>query len=293
VTPGLVPLADDLAKLQPLLHLLGLGSHLLLGRRSLFLSQLRLCPRRRRCLRLRLIAEQPRVLKLNKRSLEWQGRPSRGTPTPPGYGYLTRHLPCKATHTRLSGSASRQASPSARNKGETRLHAQIPRCSGLDSHNEQTPVLKVPLQMELRFHSRGYEQPPHRRACGMTNSGWLAADHCTSSDNDLRSRRLDSSSDDLWADAAVTRPSPTSPLEGRGQAIKAKEPEVCPRVAPTVSSAKKPPLATTTSAPTIAATCASALHQRMATTPACTGRSPLKSLRTGRHRPPRGGVVTE
>jgi hypothetical protein len=32
VTPGLVPLADNLAKLQPpLLHLLGLGSHLLLG----------------------------------------------------------------------------------------------------------------------------------------------------------------------------------------------------------------------------------------------------------------------
>jgi hypothetical protein len=39
VIPGLVPLADDLAKLQPpLLHLLGLGSHLLLGRRSLFSS---------------------------------------------------------------------------------------------------------------------------------------------------------------------------------------------------------------------------------------------------------------
>jgi hypothetical protein len=33
VTPGLVPLADELAKLQPpLLHLLGLGSHLLLDR---------------------------------------------------------------------------------------------------------------------------------------------------------------------------------------------------------------------------------------------------------------------
>jgi hypothetical protein len=46
VTPGLVPLADDLDKLQPLLmHLLGLGSHLLLGRRSLFLSRLRLYPR--------------------------------------------------------------------------------------------------------------------------------------------------------------------------------------------------------------------------------------------------------
>jgi hypothetical protein len=37
VTPGLVPLADDLAKFQPLpLHLLGQGSHALLGRRSLF-----------------------------------------------------------------------------------------------------------------------------------------------------------------------------------------------------------------------------------------------------------------
>jgi hypothetical protein len=124
VTPRLVPLTDDLAKLQPpLLHLLGLGSHLLLGRRSLFLSRLCLCPRRHRCLRLQLIVEQPRVLKLSKRGLEWQGRPSRGTLMPPGYGYLTRHLPRRATHTRLSGSASRQASPSARNEEETRLHA--------------------------------------------------------------------------------------------------------------------------------------------------------------------------
>jgi hypothetical protein len=175
VTPGLVPLADDLAKPQPpLLHLLGLGSHLLLGR-------LRLCPRRHRCLWLQLIAEQPKALKLSKRGLEWQGRPSRGTPTPPGYGYLTRHLPRKATHARLSGSASRQTSPSARNEEETWLHAQIPRCSGLDNHNEQTPILRVPLQTELRFHSRRYEQPPHQRACGTTNSRWLAGDHCTSS----------------------------------------------------------------------------------------------------------------
>jgi hypothetical protein len=78
--------------------------------------------------------------------------------------------------------------------------------------------------MELRFHSRGYEQPPHQRACGTTNSRWLAGDHCTSSDNDLRFGWLNSSSDDLRADAAVTRPSPTSPHEGPGQAIEAKEP---------------------------------------------------------------------
>jgi hypothetical protein len=63
VTPGLVPLANDLAKLQsPLPHLLGQGSHVLPGRRSLFSSRLRLCPCRRRCLRLRLIAERLKVL---------------------------------------------------------------------------------------------------------------------------------------------------------------------------------------------------------------------------------------
>jgi hypothetical protein len=83
----------------------------------------------------------------------------------------------------------------------------------------------MPLQTELRFHSRGYEQPPHRRACGTTTSRWLAVAHSCSSDNDLRSGRPNSSSDDLRADAAATRPTPTSPLEGRGQAIKAKEPE--------------------------------------------------------------------
>jgi hypothetical protein len=46
-----------------------------------------------------------------------------------------------------------------------------------------------------------------------------------SRDNDLRSGRPNSSSYDLRADAAATRSSPSSPLEGRGQAIKAKEPE--------------------------------------------------------------------
>jgi hypothetical protein len=206
------------------------------------------------------------------------------TPTPSGYGYLTRHLPREATLARLSGSASRQASPSARNEGETRYYTQIPRCSGLDSHNEQTPILRVPLQTELRFHSHGYELSPHQRACGTTNSMWLAGDHCTSSDNDLCFGRLNNSSDDLRADAAVTRPSPTSPLEGRGQAIKAKEPEVYLRVAPTVSSAEKPPLATTASSSTTAATCAPALRNEW--------RPPQPAL-VDPHSSPRGRADTD
>jgi hypothetical protein len=89
----------------------------------------------------------------------------------------------------------------------------------------------------------------------MTNSRWLAAARSVSSDNDLHSGRLNSSSDDLRADTAAIRPSPASPIEGRGQAIKAKEPEVGPWVALTVSSAEKPSPAATTSAPTTAATC--------------------------------------
>jgi hypothetical protein len=42
-------------------------------------------------------------------------------------------------------------------------HGPVPKihtCSGPDSHNEQTPALKVPLQAELRFHPHRYEQPP-------------------------------------------------------------------------------------------------------------------------------------
>jgi hypothetical protein len=97
---------DDLAKLQlPLLHLLGLGSHLLPRRESLCPSRHRLCPRHR-CLLLQLIVERPKVLKPGERNLERQGRPSRGNPTPPGYGYLTRHLPRKVTRAQLSGSAT-------------------------------------------------------------------------------------------------------------------------------------------------------------------------------------------
>jgi hypothetical protein len=48
------------------------------------------------------------ILMTSKRDLERQGRPSRGTPTPPGYGYLTHHLPRKVAHARISDSATEQ-----------------------------------------------------------------------------------------------------------------------------------------------------------------------------------------
>jgi hypothetical protein len=107
----------------------------------------------------------------------------------------------------------------------------------------KTPALKVPLQTELRFHSRGYEQPPHWRACGTTDSGRLASN-------------LHSSSHGPKTDAATGRLSFASPLKGREPDIKAKEPEVGPREALTGSSAEKPTSpAATTSAPTAVSTC--------------------------------------
>jgi hypothetical protein len=95
--------------------------------------------------------------------------------------------------------------------------------------------------MELWFHSRRYETTPHIGGpAGRQNPWWLADARSGSSDNDLRSEWPNSSSDDLRADATATSSSPTSPLEGRGQATKAVESEVSPRMAPTISSAEKP-----------------------------------------------------
>jgi hypothetical protein len=48
------------------------------------------------------------ILTTSERDLERRGRPSRGTPTPPGYGYLTHHLPRKVAHARISDSATEQ-----------------------------------------------------------------------------------------------------------------------------------------------------------------------------------------
>jgi hypothetical protein len=64
-----------------------------------------------------------------------------------------------------------------------------------------------------------------------------------------------------------------SPHGGQEPDIKAKEPEVGPRVALTVSSAGKLSPAATTSAPTVASTCPPTLHQRAPAAPKRTGRS--------------------
>jgi hypothetical protein len=142
----------------------------------------------------------------------------------------------------------------------TKIHT----CSGPDSHNEQSPAFKVPLQTELRFRPCGYEQPPHRRACGATSSGRLASDLCSNNEGPR-------------TDAAAGRLSFASPLKGREPDIKAKEPDVGPRVALTGLSVEKLSPAATTLAPTEASTCPPAPHQRAPAATKRTGRSSLPS----------------
>jgi hypothetical protein len=169
---------------------------------------------------------------------------------------------------------------------------KIPRCSGPDIRNEQdtgtqgaiTNGTPVPLpQVRTTPHIGG--------PAGRQNPRWLTAARFGSSDNDLRSGRPNSSSDDLRADAAATRPSPTTPLEGRGQATKAVEPEVSPREAPTISSVEKPLPATSMGGGTgsgVEAAQAGEPDTRQLPAPRTANALPPRSLREGAGQCPRG-----
>jgi hypothetical protein len=133
---------------------------------------------------------------------------------------------------------------------------KIPRCSGPDSRNEHTPTLKVPLQTELQFHSRRYEQPP-------TLEG-------------LRDDKIPSGSPPPTPAAATTTSAPGGQIAAAmtsGQTLLRQGSRPCPhsrgedklskpkswrpgaQMAPTISSATRTSLAATTSAPMMAATC--------------------------------------
>jgi hypothetical protein len=93
-----------------------------------------------------------RILKTSERDLERQGQPSQGTPTPPGYGYLTHHLPRKVAHARISDSATDKQVLMLETRGKK--HDFIPKCSGLNSHKEQTHILRVTMVSRLRRRQR-------------------------------------------------------------------------------------------------------------------------------------------
>jgi hypothetical protein len=91
----------------------------------------------------------------------------------------------------------------------------------------ETPAFKMPLQIELRFHLRRYEQP--HTIGGLAEQqradGRLTVARSSSSDNDPRYGWPNCSSNGLRANAAATLPSPTLTLEGRGQVQRAEGPK--------------------------------------------------------------------
>jgi hypothetical protein len=77
-----------------------------------------------------------------------QGRPSRGTPTPPGYGYLTRHLPREATLALTNIPVTDGKVQILETGGkETQLYNTARVCSGLGGRRRHTlqdnPILQA------------------------------------------------------------------------------------------------------------------------------------------------------
>jgi hypothetical protein len=152
----------------------------------------------------------------------------------------------------------------------------------------QAPTATMNRHRHLRCHYKrnssstpaGMNNPHIGGPAGQQNPRWLVVAHSGISDNDLRSGRPNSNNDDLRANAAAIRPSPTSPLEGRGQAIKAKEPEARSADGGGDLVGDKDFF----SRHHLSSDDGSRLP---------TGRSLLGSSRMGEHRPPRRGVVPE
>jgi hypothetical protein len=78
----------------------------------------------------------------SKSARKRQGRPSRGTPTPSGYGYLTRHLPRKVTLTRINDFATDEQVRILETRGKgTQLYKMTTKCLGLSGHERHTHAL--------------------------------------------------------------------------------------------------------------------------------------------------------
>jgi hypothetical protein len=91
-----------------------------------------------------------RIPRTSKSTRKRRGRPSRGTPTPPGYGYLTRHLPRKITLTRISDSATDEQVRILETRGkETQLYNTTMISLGLGGRKKHThTTYKLFLQVQ-------------------------------------------------------------------------------------------------------------------------------------------------
>jgi hypothetical protein len=103
------------------------------------------------------------ILKMTRGTRKRQGRPSRGTPTPPGYGYLTHHLPRKVTHARTSDSATDEHVLMHETRGKkTQLYNPTLKMFRPQRPQKNICILKTNCSCRIR-HRQGEEQHPRRR----------------------------------------------------------------------------------------------------------------------------------
>jgi hypothetical protein len=161
-------------------------------------------------------------------------------------------------------------------------HGSVPKihtCSGPNSHNEQTPALKVPLQTELRFCPRGYEQPPTLegprgdKAPGGSPPLAPAAATMTSAPGGQTAAAMALGRTPLQQ---CPRPRPHSRGEDKLSKPKSRRPRA--RMVAVIPSATRTSSAATTSAPMMEAVC-----------PPADPHSDLPGR--AKHRPPRRGAV--
>jgi hypothetical protein len=87
---------------------------------------------------------------MGKSARKRQGRPSRGTPTPLGYGHLTHHLPREATLARTNVPVTNKKVQILETRGkETQLYNTARVCSGLIGHRRHTLQDNLILQAQV------------------------------------------------------------------------------------------------------------------------------------------------
>jgi hypothetical protein len=112
----------------------------------------------------------------NKSACKWLGRPSRGTPTPPGYGYLTRHLPRKITLTWVSNPATDERVRIRKTGGkETQLYITTIKCSGLGGRKRHIHIQNKLLRQNQALPREGVAPsasfPPSARSAPASDDG--------------------------------------------------------------------------------------------------------------------------
>jgi hypothetical protein len=112
----------------------------------------------------------------NKSACKRQGRPSRGTPTPLGYGYLTRHLPRKITLTWVSDPATDEQIRIRETGGkETQLYITTTKCSGLGGRERHIHIQNKLLRQNQASPGGGAAPsasfPPSARSASALDGG--------------------------------------------------------------------------------------------------------------------------